>query len=194
MVQKLTKGQPKRLAGVCLLLASIASACANPNEHAMRIGAPPIEDAKTITSLRAFQSRNFKTLKTESLVQASAATLQDLGFTVGEVSKEYGVLVGSKDRDATEAGQIAVQVFLVFLAALGGNTHNAVYDETQKINVTVVVNKIDDQSSQVRVFFDRHITNNQGQLWKADLITAAEIYQQFFEKLSASTFLEENKL
>ena len=150
--------------------------------------------AKTITSLRAMQSRNFTTLKTDKLIQASAATLQDLGFTVGEVSKEYGVLVGSKERDAVEAGQVAVQVILVFLAAIGGSTHNAMYDETQKINVTVVVNKIDDNFSQVRAFFDRHITNNQGQLWKADLITDPKIYQQFFEKLSASTFLEANKI
>lgn len=185
---------PSKIAGVCLLVASLVSACVNPNEHAMKIGAPPIEDTKTIASLRAIQSRNFNTLKTENLIQASAATLQDLGFTVEEVSKEYGVLVGSKDRDAVEAGQVAVQVVLVLLAAIGGNTHNAVFDETQKINVTVVVNKIDEESSQVRVFFDRHITNNQGQLWKADLITDAEIYQQFFEKLSASTFLEANKI
>lgn len=186
--------KPYKTAGVCLLALSMVSACVNANEHAMRIGAPPIEDTKTITSLRAMQSRNFTTLKTDKLIQASAATLQDLGFTVGEVSKEYGVLVGSKERDAVEAGQVAVQVILVFLAAIGGNTHNAMYDETQKINVTVVVNKIDDNSSQVRAFFDRHITNNQGQLWKADLITDPKIYQQFFEKLSASTFLEANKI
>ncbi len=183
-----------KIAGICLLVPTLLSACANHNKYAMEIGAPPIEDGKTITSLRALQSRNFKTLKTENLVQASAATLQDLGFTLGDVSKEYGVLIGSKDRDAVEAGEVGVQVFLALLAALGGNTHNTVYDETQKINVTVVVNEVDEESSQVRVFFDRHITNNQGQLWKADLITDAEIYQQFFEKLSASAFLEENKL
>jgi hypothetical protein len=186
--------QPSKIAGVCVLAASLVSACVNPNEHAMKIGAPPIEDSKTITSLRAMQSRNFKTLKTENLIQASAATLQDLGFTVEEVSKEYGVLVGSKERDAVEAGQVTVQVILVLIAAIGGNTHNAMYDESQKINVTVVVNKIDEKSSQVRAFFDRHITNNQGLLWKADLITDAEIYQQFFEKLSASIFLEANKI
>lgn len=187
--RKLTK-----VASVCLLMAPLISACVNPNEHAMKIGAPPIEDGKTIASMRALQSRNFDTLKTEALIQAAAATLQDLGFTIDEVSKEYGVLVGSKDRDAVESGQVAVQVFLVVLAALAGSSHDAVYDQTQKINVSVVVNKIDERSSQVRVFFDRHITNNKGQLWRADLITDPKIYQLFFEKLSASTFLEENKL
>ena len=179
---------------VCLVIASVLSACVDPNQHALELGAPPIEDTKTITSMRALQSRSFNTLKNEDLVQASAATLQDLGFTVGEVSKEYGVLTGSKERDAKESGQVTVQVILVILAALGGNTHTATYDETQKINVTVLVNQIDEKSSQIRVFFDRHITNNLGQLWKADLITDAEIYQQFFQKLSQSAFFEENKL
>jgi len=166
----------------------------NPNDHAMKIGAPPTEDTKTISSLRALQSRNFQTLNTENLIQASTATLLDLGFTVEEASEEYGVLTGSKDRDAVEAGQVALQIFLAILAAIGGNTHEVMYDETQKINVTLVVNEIDETSSQIRVIFDRHITNNRGQLWKADVITEAEIYQLFFEKLSASTFLEENKL
>lgn len=175
-------------------MATLLSSCIDPNRHALEIGSPPVHDSKTITSLRAIQSRSYNTLENEQLVQASAATLQDLGFTVGQVSREFGVLVGSKDRDAKEAGQVAVQVVLVFLAAFGGNTHTATYDETQKINVSILVSQIDEKSSQVRVFFDRHITNNHGQLWKADLITDAAIYQQFFEKLSQSAFIEENKL
>jgi len=180
--------------GVSLASVLLISSCVDPNQHAMTIGAPPEVAGKTIVSMREIQSRSYTTLDREGLIQASAATLQDLGFTVGEVSKEYGVLVGSKERDAVEAGEVAVQAILVILAALGGRHHNAVFDETQKINVTVLVNQIDKKSSQVRVFFDRHITNNHGQLWKADLITDAEIYKQFFEKFSKSTFIEENKL
>lgn len=179
----------------CVIVVSLfLTACADHNQHALNLGAPPIIDNKTITSLRAIQSRSFTTLKKDGLVQASAATLQDLGFTVKEVSNEFGILVGSKERDAVEAGQVAVQTVLVLLAALGGSSHNATYDQTQKINVTVLVSALDQKSSSVRVFFDRHITNNHGQLWKADLITEKEIYQQFFEKLSKSAFFEENKL
>lgn len=177
-----------------LIFAFVLASCVDHNQHALELGSPPITDNKTITSLRAMQSRGYNTLKKDELIQASAATLQDLGFTVNEVSNDFGVLVGSKERDAQEAGQVAVQVALVLLAALGGNTHTMTYDENQKINVSVLVNQIDDKSSQVRVFFDRHITNNLGQLWKADLITDAEIYQQFFERLSKSAFIEENKL
>ena len=169
--------------GILVSVSLLLAACIDPNKHALEIGGPPLIEAKAITSLRTVQSRNFDTLKHEALVLASAATLQDLGFTIGEASKEFGVLVGSKERDAVEAGQVAFQVALTILAALGGSSHNAVYDQTQKINATVLVQRIDGSSSHVRVFFDRHITNNYGQLWKADLILDEEIYKQFFEKL-----------
>lgn len=182
-----------RLPAAIGLIIVFLAACADPNQHALDIGAPPIVDGKTITSVRSIQSRSFETLNRESLVQASTATLQDLGFTVGEVSSDFGVLTGSKERDAVESGQIAVQTILVVLAALGGSSHTPRYDDTQKISITVLISEIDEKSSQVRVFFDRHITNNLGELWKADLITDAEIYQQFFDKMSQSTFLEENK-
>ncbi|MEQ8193037.1 MAG: hypothetical protein RIB59_00970 [Rhodospirillales bacterium] len=176
----------------CFLI--LTTGCIEPNAHALRIGAPPIEEGETLLTLRAMQSRRFDTLDTGKLIEASAATLQDLGFTINETSKQHGVLSGSKERDAVEAGQVTAQVILAVLAALGGSSHTMMYDETQKINVTLVVNKSGGKSSLIRVFFDRHISNNFGQLWKAEAIKEPEIYQAFFKKLSASTFLEANKI
>lgn len=176
--------------GVLLLLAG----CLVPNDHALKIGGPPVVEGETVSSIRAFQTRSFDTLETARLVEASAATLQDLGFTITTVSPEFGVLSGSKERDAVESGQVAVQFALVILVALAGGQHQMVYDESQQINVTIVVNKVNDSSSAVRVFFDRHITNNYGDLWKAEVIKETEIYQQFFEKLSKSVFLEAHKI
>ncbi|MCW8914646.1 MAG: hypothetical protein OQK24_02200 [Magnetovibrio sp.] len=165
-----------------------------PNDYALEIGGPPIEEGETVLSLRELQSRRFDTLETKRLIEASTATLQDLGFNIQATSAEHGVISGSKDRDAIETAQVAGQVMLTILAALGGNSHQMVYDESQQINVSLVVNKIGDKSSVVRVLFDRHITNNQGVLWKADVIKDKEIYQQFFNKLAASTFLEANEI
>jgi hypothetical protein len=168
--------------------------CLAPNDHALQIGGPPVVEGETVSSIRAFQTRSFDTLETARLIEASAATLQDLGFTISTVSPEFGVLSGSKERDAVESGQVAVQFALVIIAALAGGQHQMVYDDSQQINVTIVVNKVSDTSSAVRVFFDRHITNNYGDLWKAEVIKEAEIYQQFFEKLSKSVFLEAHKI
>ena len=180
---------------LCVLsLILVASACVDPNSHALKIGEPSIGVGETISSVRAIQSRSFDTLETPKLIEASTATLQDLGFSIQATSSEYGVISGSKDRDAVESGQVAGQVVLALLAALGGSTHQMVYDESQQINVSIVVNQTGENSSVVRVFFDRHITNNLGQLWKAEVIKDPEIYQKFFAKLSASTFLEANEI
>lgn len=177
-----------------LALVFVVSACVTPNDHALKIGGPPIEDGETVASLRAVQSRRFDTLETQKLIEASAATLQDLGFNIQTTSTAFGVISGSKDRDAVETTQVAGQIALVILAALGGNTHQMVYDESQQINVSLVVNHIGETSSEVRVFFDRHITNNLGKLWRADVIKDPAIYQDFFASLSASTFLEANEI
>lgn len=175
-------------------MTGMLSACVNPNDHAMELGAPPDIPGNTTVSLRAMQSRTYDTLETERIVSAAVATLQDLGFTIDEVSEDVGVLIGSKERDAVESGQVAAQFVLVVLMALAGSSHNPTYDESQTIQVSLVVNEISNSASEVRIFFDRHLTNNQGVHWRSELIVEPEIYQQFFEKLSASAFFEENAL
>lgn len=175
------------------VLVLAVSAC-TPNEHALKIGGPPVDEGETVSSLRVMQSRRFDTLETPRLIEASTATLQDLGFNIQTTSTDFGVISGSKDRDAVETAQVAGQLILALLAAYGGNSHQMLYDESQQINVSLVVNQTNERSSVVRVFFDRHITNNQGQLWKAEVIKEQEIYQEFFDKLSASVFLEANEI
>lgn len=185
----LMKGMASRAVALvvgALLLAS----CVTHNEYAMKIGAPPVAEGETVVSLRTIQERTFDTLETKRIVAASAATLQDLGFTVTTSSGAYGVLAASKERDAVEAGQVAGQVVLAILAGLAGSYHQVVYDESQKINASLLVNDTGNGSSKVRVIFDRHITNNQGILWKAEIIKEEEIYQEFFDKLSEGLFLE----
>lgn len=172
-------------------------ACATPNDVAMEVSAPPQLDGeqKSTVSLRALQVRRFDTLNELSLLQAATQTLQDLGFTITESSADAGVLAGSKQRDAEEAGQVAGQVFLTVLAALAGSYHQPTWDKEQKIVVTLVTTPIKNSKQiEARVSFDRRLTNNQGQLWRTELILDAPIYQEFFEKLSKSAFLEAHKL
>ncbi|MBF0247420.1 MAG: hypothetical protein HQL36_05040 [Alphaproteobacteria bacterium] len=181
-----------RGAAVCAFLA--LSACVTPNDHALKIGGPPVEDGETVSALRQIQSRRFDTLDTERLVKAATATMQDLGFNISATSTDYGVIVGEKDRDAIENDQVAAQVALMVMFALMGSNYQAVYDVSQVINVSMVVNKSGETSSVVRVIFDRHITNNHGHLWKSEVIKDPDIYQQFFAKLEAGAFLEANEI
>ncbi len=161
--------------------------CVSPNEIAKQVGAPP----KGAVDLRALQTRRFDTLDEERLLSAATQTLQDLGYTISESSVAVGVLVASKQRDAQEAGQIAGQVALMILAALLGSSHNPMWDKEQSIHVTLVATPIENsKQTEVRVSFDRQLTNNHGQRWRAELLLEPELYQQFFEKLSAGVFLE----
>lgn len=173
------------------------SACVSPNDVAMKVGAPPELEAegKSTVSLRALQIRRFDTLDERGLLQAATQTLQGLGFTISESSLDAGVLVGTKQRDAVETGQVAGQVILTLLAAFGGTYHQATYDKEQTIVVTLVTTPIQNSRQiETRVSFDRRLTNNLGQLWRAELILDAPIYQEFFEKLSKSVFLEAHEL
>lgn len=182
----------KRFCALSIIL--VTAGCVDPNAVALEVGKPSIDEGETVSSVRAIQSRRFDTLENKKIIMASAATLQDLGFNIQTTSSEYGVISASKDRDAVESSQVAGQVILTILAALGGNSHTPTFDESQQINVSLVVNQTGEKSSVVRIFFDRHITNNLGQLWKAEVIKDPEIYQEFFDKLSASIFLEANKI
>ena len=66
---------------------------------------------------RQLQTRLFETNDEAMLLSASAALLQDLGFTLDESETGLGVIVASKDRDATEAGQVVMAVAFALLGA-----------------------------------------------------------------------------
>lgn len=172
------------------MVAPIA-ACVSANDIAKQVGKPP----EGAVELRSLQVRRFDTTKDVSVLTAATETLQDLGFTVSEATADVGVLVGSKQRDAVESGQVAGQVALTVVLALLGSAHVPTYDQNQTINVNVVVSPVQNaEQTDVRVSFDRQLVNNHGQLWRAELILEPKIYQEFFDKLAASVFLEAHKI
>lgn len=174
------------MAGVLVLAACQPS----PNERAMRVGAAP----ESAVSLRALETRRFDTTDERHMLASATQTLQDLGFTITETSTEVGVLVGSKQRDATEAGEVAAQVALTIFVGLMGGRHDANWDNDQSITATLVVMPVGkSKQTDVRVSFDRLVTRTNG-VKRAELIMDPEIYNVFFEKLSAAVFLEAHDL
>lgn len=85
---------------------------------------------------RQVQTRRFETSNHNTMLSAAAATLQDLGFTLDESEYTLGVLVASKQRDATSGGQVA----LAMLAALNGQVQH--YDKDQVIRVSMVMREL----------------------------------------------------
>lgn len=173
--------------GLCLALScGLLAGCINANEVALKLGAPP----EGAVALRTLETRRFPTTDERTILLAATQSLQDLGFTVVESAPAAGALVGAKQRDARESGQIAGGILLGVLFGAGA----AMWDEEQTINVTLVSTPIiNSKQVEVRVAFDRVIRNNKGML-RGESLLDPNLYQEFFNKLSAATFLEAQKI
>jgi hypothetical protein len=140
---------------------------------------------------RQLETRRFEGISGNDLLAASAGVLQDLGFNIDESESRLGLVVASKDRDATDGAQIAAAILV---ALLGGGAMPV--DKNQKIRASLVVSPSgnDGKAHTVRVTFQRVIWNTQGQITRSEWIREPELYQQFYEKLSKAVFLEAHKI
>lgn len=142
-------------------------------------------------ALRQMQTRKYQTADLKKVLDSCVGLLQDNGFTVEEISPKLGTVLGSKSREAVEAGQVAASIAfaIIFGVALP-------VDKEQKMSASIVVSDAaaDAQSAIVRVNFSRVVWNNSNAVSKAERLEAPEMYQEFFDKLSKSLFLQEQKI
>lgn len=181
-------GRVGRLAVMAGMVGSLA-ACQAPNQNwaneaALKIGKPPENAAE----LRAAQSTRLRVREEQRVLAEVTQTLQDLGFNIEESAPAYGVLAGAKERDATEAGQIAGQVALTIALALIGAQYNPVWDTDQVIRVTVTTRPLPPEETHLRVSFERIVTNNQG-FSRVELLTEADYAQGFHETVRQGLML-----
>ena len=140
---------------------------------------------------RQLQTRRIEGIDEAGLLSASAGVLQDLGFNIDESETRLGVIVASKDRSAVTGGQVLGAVLLALMGAPSD------FDKTQKIRVSLVTRPGLSQDRQplpntqlLRVTIQRIVTNTAGAVTRIESIEESEIYQEFFDKLSKSVFLE----
>jgi hypothetical protein len=139
---------------------------------------------------RQLQTRVFETEDEMQLLSASAALLQDLGFNLDESETELGIIVASKERDATEAGQVAGAVLLAVLIGYIPDI-----DDEQRIRASLVTRRLEDRNGYaVRLTMQRIVWTDSGLVSKTEPLDEPEIYQEFFAKLSKSVFLEAQRL
>jgi hypothetical protein len=167
---------------IILLLASFFWGCVPGLKDALQF------KPETLAN-RQMQTRRFSTTNYQAMLNAASGVFQDLGFTLDESEYKLGILVGSKSRDATSAGQIAGAIFLGLLT--GQQTH---VDKDQYIRASMVMREIKAGSSTVRVTFQRIIRNTAGQITLQEQINESAVYQEFFDKLSQAVFLEAHEL
>lgn len=171
-----------RYSWFCLLIpwTLALNGCEAIPKEALSMNPQTLED-------RQLQTRVFDTSEESEILSASAALLQDLGFHLDESETDLGLLVSSKDREATEAGQV---VLMLAVAALGGGAMPI--DSTQKIRASVVTSPVGEnrERTRVRVTFQRIVWDTYGAVSKLEKLDDPEMYQEFFERLSKAVFLE----
>ena len=166
----------KRIIYLALLLSLSACVQTVPKE-ALELGQESLQQ-------RQSQTRRFETKDEKKLLTAGAQVLQDLGFNLEESETGLGVVVGSKDRDATEAGQVAGAVFMAVMFGV-----NMPIDQNQKIRVSLITRPTTEKETAARVTFQRVVWNNRGQVSTTEPLDDPKLYQEFFDKLSQSVFL-----
>jgi hypothetical protein len=169
---------------LCLLVAAslVVTGCVQ------QIPKEALELRQESLQLRQLQTRGFETSNEKKLLSSGAAVLQDLGFSIDESETPLGVIVGSKDRDAVEAGQVAGAVMVAVLFGV-----SMPIDKNQKIRASLVTRPTD-KKTNLRVTFQRIIWNTQGQVSRTESVEDPKIYQEFFEKLSKAVFLEAHEI
>lgn len=141
---------------------------------------------------RSLQTRKYEGITEPDILAASAGVIQDLGFIIDESETALGVIVGSKERNAVEAGQVAAAVVV---ALLGGGSMPI--DKKQKLRVSLVVRPMPESDGSrhfVRVTFQRMVWNTENQISRIEGLDKPEIYQEFFDRLSKAIFLEGHKI
>jgi hypothetical protein len=177
---------PRKLTSVCLIFVvlwiSITGCQKKVPKEALSLSPESLAD-------RQMQSRIFDTNDEKKLLTASAQVLQDLGYTIVESEVSCGVIVCSRERNVTDAGEVAGKIVLA--AVLGVYIP---WNTNQKVLASLVTKPIDEKRTAVRITFQHMVWNTNKQMTKCEQINEPEIYQEFFSKLSKSVFLTAHEL
>jgi hypothetical protein len=174
----------KRRPGLAILLGTMFLAgCVAPNPNwanqaAMKIGKPR-PDA---IAIREQQTTRLDGVNEPAVLLEATQVLQDLGFNIEESAPRYGLLAGSKERDATETGQVVGQVAATVALAVLGVRYNPVWDTDQVVRVTLTTRPLQNRQTAMRVSFERIVTNTEGAS-RVELLIGPEFAQGFFAKV-----------
>ncbi len=144
---------------------------------------------------RQLETRRYDGITEADLITAGANVLQDLGFNLENSETKLGVITASKERDATHGGEIAAAI--VF-AVLTGAVMPTSRDQT--IRVALVIRPVTDSNGNamtdkyfVRATFQRLVRRTDNSVF-GETLSDPQLYQDFFEKVSKSVFLEAQKI
>ena len=169
--------RPFKICVIFICLSSFLVACQNRIlREALTLSPESLKD-------RQLQTRIFEDIDEKKLLMASAAVLQDLGFTIDETEVSAGVIACSRDRDVTDPKEVVLSIALLFLGIY------LPYAERQKVLASLITTPLNNKRIAVRITFQHMVWNSDHVLIKSEQMNEPEIYQEFFSKLSKSVFL-----
>ena len=169
----------RRSFDISVILISLISLLACQNKILKEALTLPPETVKN----RQLQTRIFESTSEQKMLTASAAVLQDLGFTIDHTEVEAGVITCSRERDITDTKEVVLSIVLIFLGLY------LPYAEKQKVLASLVTRPIGRDKIAVRIIFQHMVWNSDHVMIKNEQMNEPKIYQEFFAKLSKSVFL-----
>lgn len=143
---------------------------------------------------RLLQSRQFDTDE-RTLLSASTAVLQDLGFMIEDSEPAYGLIFCSKHRDASRTEQMIGAFALAMLTGVVPSVDRDQWIRASVVTQPVAVDAVSAKCrTAVRATFQRIVRNQRGLVSRQESLVEPQMYREFFEKLSRSLFLEAHEL
>ena len=140
---------------------------------------------KTQLQVREFQTRTFLTNQTNDVLSAVVDAFQDQGFMVKNVVPQVGLVSATREIDVEDHNHVFFQTFFF--------GQNAQWSKNAAIEATANV-KTQGGKTKVRLTFQEKIINNRGGTDTVNTIEDPKFYQNFFDKIGKSIFIEEQKL
>ena len=177
-----------RLVFSLLLIAMLGGCAASVPEAALRLPESTLE-------VRSIQTRTLAAPSEIDILTATIAVLQDMEFNIERIEKPLGVITASKITDADSRSEKTGLFFLDLLCAAGGGSGcdamSSAQDD-QHITLTMVVLPSLARSGQytARITIQRVIYDKMDRIKVLERIDDAQTYQQIFENLQKSLFLQ----
>lgn len=178
---------------LALFLGGSVVGCAGIPEEAYQL--PPSSE-----SVREAQTRVFEVPAEADIMQATVALMQDMEYNFDTIEISLGVLSGSKVVEADSVGKnvgliaadIALGVLSVLTGSMPGGSLYAGADDEIKLTVTLVVLPSQEKEGyySARITIRSELIDKMDRVREVLLIENPVVFQEIFEKLSKSLYLE----
>lgn len=163
------------------------------------------EDAFLVTEARlekrSLETRRYDGISELDLLAACTQVFQDIGLGLENSATELGVITANKARDAGSGVEVRTGILFGIGSSLGmGISLGGAADKEQTIRASLVVHPVRDskgksmqKSHLVRVTFQRSVIRGDNSV-RYETMKDPKLYEDFFDRLSKSVFLEGQKI